>query len=920
MGAKGRRSSVVLSLPVLNLERLKAAKALAERAIKKGKVFSIQGPYPVVRADLRARGWVERRLTTPLQKAPSERGDEEGEGDEDGEEDRAEGPEGRLGAEEADREEEVGGMYNLMSRLVRNEAASLLWTMRRDAIDCKSLRKDQMTNHYANSGTFTTKVGLCVNLQNLLWFDTADPDSFFPRCYRLGAQDEKQAFLEDFRRTACSSLLQYVVESSCLDAGDRQEHTEYTETLKGGKRQCRRQARRFVDAGMIDSALHVCQEFLNSLEHGDIDVTVETFTSLTGEQWTEFLRDYYLVVHGGARIQGAVEFVERCRRMLSRLHEVCPQLDTDGLHNIWIVKPGAMSRGRGIMCMNRLEDILTLVHSDSNLIKDSKWVVQKYLERPLLVYGTKFDIRQWFLVTDWNPLTIWFYNECYLRFSTQPYSISSLDSSVHLCNNSIQKHLAPSRARHPGLPDDNMWSCSQFRDYLQDQGLGGSKWGALAVPGMQQAVVRAMRTAQDLVEPRRASFELYGADFMLGRDLRPWLLEINASPTMACSAVATARLCPAVQLDTLRVVLDWRGAPAADTGGFYLLYKQAAVEVPHYIGTNLLVEGAPLRPAPSRPAARKPPSWSNPLPPRASVEPSPPVVHKTPPTTVKTPGLRPPQAPTTDKPPVLRPPQAPTTDKPPVLRPPQAPTTDKPPVLRPPQAPTTDKPPVLRPPQAPTTVKPPSLRPPQAHATDKPPGLRPRPASRVRPGGTKRPSAGDVRTPLPSLSLKSRLHGRTLSGGPSGLGSRSHHRSAPERPAPLAPGGPGASRGPPEGPRARHPGLSQGQDRVALVPVTLLCSPGLPAHRPPHAPPLTLAGGEPLSPWTRSLQGEGRPHRRALPSLSGPLPDLEVFSLRPGSLSRERSALLSLQSLHRFKVCSRRRTLCRYQFTGVANH
>lgn len=56
-------------------------------------------------------------------------------------------------------------------------------------------------NHFDKIGGITTKIGLCRNLRNLVWFNSVDIDSFYPRCYSLNDPDDYDSFCEDFKLT-----------------------------------------------------------------------------------------------------------------------------------------------------------------------------------------------------------------------------------------------------------------------------------------------------------------------------------------------------------------------------------------------------------------------------------------------------------------------------------------------------------------------------------------------------------------------------------------------------------------------------------------------------------------------------------------------------------------------------------------------
>ena len=64
------------------------------------------------------------------------------------------------------------------------------WTLKPSDIDMKVLNDDQLVNHFKKATAITTKVGLTHSLRNLIWHENIDIDTFYPRCFDCGMQEE----------------------------------------------------------------------------------------------------------------------------------------------------------------------------------------------------------------------------------------------------------------------------------------------------------------------------------------------------------------------------------------------------------------------------------------------------------------------------------------------------------------------------------------------------------------------------------------------------------------------------------------------------------------------------------------------------------------------------------------------------------
>ncbi|KAF5304471.1 hypothetical protein FQA39_LY09667 [Lamprigera yunnana] len=545
-------------------ERIAQLRKCVDDAVRDHKTFTIKGGWQTIRNQFLNRGWIEKIEQTVKQKAnPKESVP--------------------LSLEDVcvnlpvklDWESQASYVTKceraIMSRMLQNHGVDFYWNMRRESNDWHHrIDPNQIINRFIRS-LFTSKEGLNLLLQQMHWYcEPGIANVNFPRCYTLGFPDHYNNFVEDFRLTACASLIKWVVEKYEND-------DEFAFVSPEGH----------VPHTILQFALNRCNEFIASQKHLDIDREIlETWD----HEWDDFITNYIHLVHNHAMVLHSKHwnlmlFNAACKNTLTELKKYMPMIDVDGTKNIWILKPGNKCRGRGIQLIKNIDDVTKIMNLKL------KYVVQKYIERPLLIYKTKFDIRQWFMITSVQPLNIWMYKECYLRFSTQIFSLENFHESLHLTNHAVQCKYTNGQQRDKALPDQNMWDTCMFKNYLKDIGYA-NKWEEVIYPGcLRENIIGVMLACQDTMDRRPNTFELYGADFILGEDFRPWLLEINSSPDLSPSTNVTRRMCPQCLQDMVKVIVDKRRSATADTGQFELVYRQTFPRPPAYLGMNLIIRG-----------------------------------------------------------------------------------------------------------------------------------------------------------------------------------------------------------------------------------------------------------------------------------------------------------------------------------------
>ena len=178
-------------------------------------------------------------------------------------------------------------------------------------------------------------------------------------------------------------------------------------------------------------------------------------------------------------------------------------------------------------------------------------IIQKYLDNPLLYQKRKFDIRCFVLID--SNLNAYFCKEGHLKGCSEFYDLNKTNKFIHITNYSFQKNSSNFEKFEIG----NEISYNDFKNFLKKEGIPLQKFDDMInqMKFLIKLSFKAVSNKLTKINPVLC-FEIFGYDFIIDNDFKPWILEINDNPGLCISSPVIEKLIPRMLDDAFRLTID----------------------------------------------------------------------------------------------------------------------------------------------------------------------------------------------------------------------------------------------------------------------------------------------------------------------------------------------------------------------------
>ncbi|XP_026441002.1 tubulin--tyrosine ligase-like protein 12 isoform X1 [Papaver somniferum] len=184
----------------------------------------------------------------------------------------------------------------------------------------------------------------------------------------------------------------------------------------------------------------------------------------------------------------------------------------DGNDNLWILKPWNMARTIDTTVTSNISAIIRLMETGPK-------ICQKYIERPSLFNGRKFDLRYIVLVRQIRPLELFLSDVFWVRLANNQYSVDERTLFEYETHFTVMNYIG--KLNHMNTPDF-------VKEFEKEHNVN---W--LDIHQNIRKMIRAVFESAAVVHPEMhspMSRAMYGVDVMLDSSFKPKLLEVTYCP------------------------------------------------------------------------------------------------------------------------------------------------------------------------------------------------------------------------------------------------------------------------------------------------------------------------------------------------------------------------------------------------------